>query len=92
MPGQRPGRGDLAQEAAPVAVGEQHPVVHLERHLPADGGLEREVDDPEATLPQHAPDLIAGNRYLGHARERSASVRTSCVLNLPKGRQVCGAL
>jgi len=34
--GQAPGRRHLAEKPAPVAFGEEHPVVHLDRDFPAD--------------------------------------------------------
>nr|WP_262380622.1 hypothetical protein [Nonomuraea sp. PA05] len=62
MAGQRAGRRDLAEEAALVAFGQQHPVVDLERHLTADGRLQGEVDHAEAALAQHALDLVTRDR------------------------------
>jgi hypothetical protein len=61
VPGQPARRGHLAHEPPPVAVAEQHPVVHLHGHFPADRYLPGPVDGRVASPAENAPDLMPGN-------------------------------
>jgi hypothetical protein len=49
VPGQPSRRGYLTEEAATITLGEQDPIVDLDRDFPADGELPAPVDGGEAS-------------------------------------------
>jgi hypothetical protein len=61
MTGQPPGRRHLAEKPAPVTLGEEHPVVHLDRDFPADGELPAPVHGGEAARAEDGADPVSGN-------------------------------
>jgi hypothetical protein len=61
MTRQPPGCGHLAEKPAPVTLGEEHPVVHLDRDFPADGELPAPVHGGEAARAEDAADPMPGN-------------------------------
>jgi hypothetical protein len=54
-------RRHLAEEAAPVTFGEQHPVVHLHRDFSAYRDLPAPVDGGETAGAEDAADPMSGN-------------------------------
>jgi hypothetical protein len=59
--GQPPGRRHLAEKPAPIAFGEQHAVVHLDRDFPADRQLPAPVHGGETARAEDAADPMPGN-------------------------------